>query len=77
VAWGLVEQVSEVNTYDVTIVGGGRPLARCLCRFGRIKHLAAEAQAPGGQAGLSSRIENYLGFLLGISGQALAAPSKG
>src|ERR1051326_4202652 len=35
--------------------------------------LIIEANAPGGQAGTSSRIENYLGFPLGISGQELAA----
>ena len=36
-----------------------------------------ESEAPGGQAGASSRIENYLGFPTGISGQALAERARG
>ena len=38
--------------------------------------LVVETHAPGGQAGTSSRIENYLGFPMGISGQELAANAK-
>src|SRR5262245_22446734 len=48
-------------------VGGGG-----LRRFRRVRTVMGERQAPGGQAGTSSRIENYLGFPSGLSGADLA-----
>jgi thioredoxin reductase (NADPH) len=45
---------------------------RGLCSIRRMQRAVVESNAPGGQAGSSSRIENYLGFPFGISGQQLA-----
>jgi thioredoxin reductase (NADPH) len=59
---------------DVVIVGAG-PAGLAAAVYGASEGLDAlvlEANAPGGQAGSSSRIENYLGFPTGISGQELA-----
>jgi len=61
------------------IVGAGPSgLAAAVLRgFGRSgRSLVIEAESPGGQAGSSSRIENYLGFPMGISGQELAGPRR-
>src|SRR5579863_5303604 len=60
--------------YDLVIVGGG-PAGLAAGVYGAsegLKTLIVEGQAPGGQAGLSSRIENYLGFPSGLSGSDLA-----
>jgi thioredoxin reductase (NADPH) len=60
--------------YDVLIVGGG-PAGLAAAVYGGSEGLATilvEQDAPGGQAGTSSRIENYLGFVSGISGGELA-----
>ena len=59
---------------DVVIVGAG-PAGLAAAVYGAsegLDVLVLESTAPGGQAGTSSRIENYLGFPTGISGQALA-----
>ena len=59
--------------YDVTIVGGG-PAGLAAAVYGASEGLCTlliEREAPGGQAGTSSRIENYLGFPTGISGDDL------
>ena len=59
---------------DVVIVGAG-PAGLAAAVYGAsegLDVLVLEANAPGGQAGSSSRIENYLGFPTGISGQELA-----
>ncbi len=60
--------------YDLIIVGGG-PAGLAAAVYGAsegLKTLMVEREAPGGQAGTSSRIENYLGFPTGLSGADLA-----
>jgi thioredoxin reductase (NADPH) len=60
--------------YDVAIVGGG-PAGLAASVYGAsegLKTVMVEREAPGGQAGLSSRIENYLGFPSGLSGAVFA-----
>ncbi len=60
--------------YDLAIVGGG-PAGLAAAVYGASEGLSTvmiEREAPGGQAGLSSRIENYLGFPSGLSGADLA-----
>ncbi len=60
--------------YDVVIVGGG-PAGLANAVYGAsegLRTLVVEQNAPGGQAGTSSRIENYLGFPAGVSGADLA-----
>jgi thioredoxin reductase (NADPH) len=61
------------KTYDLVIVGGG-PAGLAAAVYGASEGLATvviDATAPGGQAGTSSKIENYLGFPTGISGSEL------
>lgn len=60
--------------YDVVIVGGG-PAGLAAAVYGAsegLKTILVESEAPGGQAGTTSRIENYLGFPAGLSGGDLA-----
>ena len=60
--------------YDLVILGGG-PAGLAAAVYGSsegLKTLLVEPDAPGGQAGSSSRIENYLGFPAGVSGEDLA-----
>ncbi len=77
-ALGLVERIREDYVYDVTIVGGGPAglSAAVYAASEGLSTLMIEAEAPGGQAGTSSKIENYLGFPLGISGQQLAGRAQ-
>ena len=61
--------------YDTIVVGGG-PAGLAAAVYGASEGLATvvvEREAPGGQAGTSSRIENYLGFPSGVSGDELAS----
>jgi thioredoxin reductase (NADPH) len=61
--------------YDTMIVGGG-PAGLAAAVYGAsegLRTLVVEREAPGGQAGTSSRIENYLGFPNGVSGDELAS----
>jgi thioredoxin reductase (NADPH) len=61
--------------YDAVIIGGG-PAGLAAAVYGAsegLRTLVVEREAPGGQAGTSSRIENYLGFPSGVSGDELAS----
>jgi thioredoxin reductase (NADPH) len=65
---------AQTNFYDLAIVGGG-PAGLAAAVYGASEGLHTvmiEREAPGGQAGMSSRIENYLGFPVGLSGGDLA-----
>ncbi|HEU4555090.1 MAG TPA: FAD-dependent oxidoreductase [Chitinophaga sp.] len=69
---GLNPQVKH-DVYDVVIIGAG-PAGLAAGVYGAsegLKTLLIERRAPGGQAGTSSRIENYLGFPTGLSGAEL------
>ena len=62
-------------SYDLVIIGGG-PAGLAAAVYGGsegLRTVMVEREAPGGQAGTSSRIENYLGFPGGVSGGDLAA----
>ncbi len=70
---GLNPQVTRQDVYDVVIIGAG-PAGLAAGVYGAsegLKTLLIERRAPGGQAGTSSRIENYLGFPTGLSGAEL------
>jgi thioredoxin reductase (NADPH) len=65
----------EAAVYDVVVVGAG-PAGLAAAVYGAsegLRTLVVERKAPGGQAGMSSRIENYLGFPDGVSGDELAS----
>ena len=65
---------AQTTFYDLAIVGGG-PAGLAAAVYGASEGLhtvMVEREAPGGQAGMSSRIENYLGFPMGLSGGDLA-----
>jgi len=72
--FGLNAGINEGEVYDLIVVGAG-PSGLAAAVYGAsegLNVLVVESDAPGGQAGTSSRIENYLGFPAGISGQDLA-----
>ena len=65
----------DAAEYDTVIVGAG-PAGLAAAVYGAsegLRTLVVEREAPGGQAGTSSRIENYLGFPSGVSGDELAS----
>ena len=65
---------AKAAEYDTIIVGGG-PAGLAAAVYGAsegLRTIVVEREAPGGQAGASSRIENYLGFPSGVSGDELA-----
>ena len=65
----------DAADYDTVIIGAG-PAGLAAAVYGAsegLRTIAIEREAPGGQAGTSSRIENYLGFPSGVSGEALAS----
>src|SRR5271165_1081619 len=71
---GMNVEVDEASVYDVVVVGAGPSglAAAVYAASEGLNVLVLENSAPGGQAGCSSKIENYLGFPTGISGQDLA-----
>src|SRR5207237_7848237 len=72
--FGLNAGIDEDTVYDLIVVGAG-PSGLAAAVYGAsegLSVLVVEGNAPGGQAGASSKIENYLGFPTGISGQELA-----
>lgn len=75
---GLTEVIDADHVYDVAVVGAG-PAGLAAAVYAASEGLSTivlEGMAPGGQAGTSSKIENYLGFPTGISGQALAGRAQ-
>ena len=72
---GFNDAINETEIRDLLIIGAG-PAGLAAAVYGAsegLDVLVLESNAPGGQAGSSSKIENYLGFPTGVSGQELAA----
>jgi thioredoxin reductase (NADPH) len=72
--FGLNAGIDDNGVSDLIVIGAG-PSGLAAAVYGAsegLNVLVIESNAPGGQAGSSSRIENYLGFPTGISGQSLA-----
>jgi thioredoxin reductase (NADPH) len=70
----MTEAADLASSYDLVVIGGG-PAGLAAAVYGAsegLRTLLVERDAPGGQAGTSSRIENYLGFPAGLSGAELA-----
>ncbi len=72
---GLNSSLGDMHVRDVIIVGAGPAglAAAVYAASEGLDVLVVETRAPGGQAGSSSKIENYLGFPTGVSGQELAS----
>ena len=71
---GFNDAIEQTHVRDLIVVGAG-PAGLAAAVYGAsegLDVLVVESKAPGGQAGASSRIENYLGFPTGIGGQELA-----
>jgi thioredoxin reductase (NADPH) len=77
-ALGLTERLDPTRIHDVVVVGAGPAglAAAVYAASEGLDTIVIEGTAPGGQAGTSSKIENYLGFPTGISGQALAGRAQ-
>jgi thioredoxin reductase (NADPH) len=72
---GFNDSIDRLHVRDLVVIGAG-PAGLAAAVYGAsegLDVLVLESLSPGGQAGSSSRIENYLGFPTGISGQELAA----
>jgi thioredoxin reductase (NADPH) len=72
---GFNESIDQIQIRDLVVIGAG-PSGLAAAVYGaseRLDVLVLETSSPGGEAGSSSRIENYLGFPTGISGQELAS----
>lgn len=75
---GLTTLLDPDDVWDVAIIGAG-PAGLAAATYAAsegLRTIVIEMLAPGGQAGTSSRIENYLGFPTGITGQALAGRAQ-
>lgn len=73
-AFGIMEPLSEDETFDVVVIGSG-PAGLAASEYAAsegLKTVVVERQAVGGQAGTSSLIRNYPGFPQGVSGNKLA-----
>lgn len=71
---GLIEQLDSHTPFDLAVIGAG-PAGLAAAVYGAsegLKTVIIEGVAPGGQAGTSSKIENYLGFPTGVSGWELS-----
>jgi thioredoxin reductase (NADPH) len=77
-AVGVAVAIDHDRLHDVIVVGAGPAglAAAVYAASEGLDTLIVESTAPGGQAGTSSKIENYLGFPTGISGQALAGRAQ-
>ncbi len=77
-ALGMTEALDADHVHDVAVVGAGPAglAAAVYAASEGLDTIVVEGLAPGGQAGTSSKIENYLGFPTGISGQALAGRAQ-
>ena len=74
-----LEREPSGTRYDVVVIGAG-PAGLAAAVYGAsegLRTIVVEREAPGGQAGTSSRIENYLGFPSGVSGDELASRALG
>jgi thioredoxin reductase (NADPH) len=72
---GLNDPLDTTKVHDLVVVGAG-PAGLAAAVYGAsegLDVLVLESSAPGGQAGASSKIENYLGFPMGVSGQELTS----
>jgi thioredoxin reductase (NADPH) len=72
---GFNQSIDQTQVHDLIVIGAG-PSGLAAAVYGAsegLDVLVLETSSPGGQAGSSSRIENYLGFPTGISGQELAS----
>jgi thioredoxin reductase (NADPH) len=72
---GFNESIDQTQVRDLVVIGAG-PSGLAAAVYGASEGLdvmVLETSSPGGQAGSSSRIENYLGFPTGVSGQELAS----
>jgi thioredoxin reductase (NADPH) len=72
--FGFNEEIDQGEVCDLVVIGAG-PSGLAAAVYGASEGLSVmviEKNAPGGQAGSSSRIENYLGFPMGVSGQELS-----
>src|SRR5436189_394800 len=75
---GLTGAFDDAKVFDLAVVGAG-PAGLAAAVYGAsegLQTIVVESLAPGGQAGTSSKIENYLGFPTGISGEALAGRAQ-
>ena len=75
---GLMETIDPNEVFDVAVVGAGPAglAAAVYAASEGLRTIVIEGMAPGGQAGTSSKIENYLGFPTGISAEALAGRAQ-
>ena len=75
---GIADSLDGDETYDTAIVGAGPAglAAAVYAASEGLRTILIEGVAPGGQAGTSSRIENYLGFPMGVSGRELASRAE-